>query len=175
MLAIGWQPIFAAGPLERSLSREASRLARDAGDAPDRSAWRALWTIDVGTAIIVTTTANTLVTGTLDSLDAAAVSVKRNGAVERIALDDVLMVEKRVRRGSALTASLAAIGGLYLGSMLAVGIGFSVRCQPGCGGTEALMASAVVGLPIAAGYGGWRASSHMVDEVVYRRPPTARP
>ena len=37
------------------------------------------------------------------------------------------------------------------------------------------MAVALIGIPTAAGYGAWRASSRMVEEVIYRRAATVRP
>jgi hypothetical protein len=174
ILAIGWQPIAAASPLERSLSREASRLARESSVVPDRSAWQAVRLLEPGSPIVITT-ADTVISGAFESVAARTLGVKRNGAIERVALDDVLVVEKRVRRGSALAAALAAAGGLWLGSALAVGIGFSVRCQPNCGGVEAGMFALAIGTPIAAGYGAWRGTSHIIEEVIYRRPSAARP
>ncbi len=169
VLATAWQPLSAAGPLERAISREASRLARESGGEPDRSLWQAMSRLEPGTMIVITT-ADALVTGAFESTDATTIAVSKDGAVQRVSWDDVLMIESRVRRGSALAAALGATGGLWLGSGLAVGIGFNVRCQPNCSGVEAAMAGLVIGLPIAAGYGAWRGTSRVAEEVVYRRP-----
>ncbi|MGH9139509.1 MAG: hypothetical protein ACRD2I_00050 [Vicinamibacterales bacterium] len=168
VLAMAWQPLSAAGPLERAISREASRLARESGE-PDRSRWQAMSHLEPGTRIVITT-ADALVTGAFESIDARSIAVSKDGALQRVNSDEILMIERRVRRGSSLAAALGAIGGLWLGSGLAVGIGLNVRCQPNCGGVEAAMAGLVIGLPIAAGYGAWRDTSHMAEEVVYRRP-----
>jgi hypothetical protein len=59
------------------------------------------------------------------------------GVAESINTDEIQMIETRVRRGSALAAALGAAGGLWLGSALALGLGFDVRCQPSCGAVEA--------------------------------------
>jgi hypothetical protein len=40
MLTMGWQSLAAVGPLERSVSREAARLARESVDETDRWAGR---------------------------------------------------------------------------------------------------------------------------------------
>jgi hypothetical protein len=165
-------PLLADGPLTRTLTREAVRLAADTAPAAD--GWTAVRRLDSGASIVITT-ADTLVTGAFDSADATGITVTRSGTLERVNLDDVLMLERRVRRGSALAAALGAAGGLWLGSGLAVGIGLNVRCQPHCGGVEAGMFAAVIGVPIAAGYGAWRASSRLTEEVVYRRTSRARP
>jgi hypothetical protein len=166
---MAWQPLFASSPIERAIWREASRLARESDREPDRSLLQAVGQLERGTRIVITT-ADTLVTGAFESMDATTIAVSKDGVVQRVNSDDVLMIEKRVRRGSAVAAALGAVGGLWLGSVLAVGIGLNSRCQPNCGGVEAAMVGTVIGLPIATGYGAWRGTSHMAAEVVYRRP-----
>jgi hypothetical protein len=164
-------PLLADGPLARSIDLEAARLAA-LPPAQDReeAGWSAVRRMDPGTTVLVTTT-GALLEGRLVSVDAAAISVDRSGGVQRVRREDVIMVERHIRRGSALAAGLAVAGGLWLGSVLAVGMAFDVRCQPHCGGVETAMFAAVVGTPIAAGYGAWRATSHIADEVLYRRAP----
>ena len=34
-----------------------------------------------------------------------------------------------------------------------------------------ILLAIIIGLSIAAGYGAWRATSHIADEVLYRRAP----
>jgi hypothetical protein len=50
----------------------------------------------------------------------------------------------------------------------------SSRCYRSCGGTELAIWSAIIGLPIAGGYGAWRSTSHLAEEVIYRRPSGQR-
>jgi hypothetical protein len=166
---MAWQPLSAAGPLERAIAREASRLARESDGESDRSPWQAMSHLEPGSRIVVET-ADALVTGAFESIDATTIVLSRDGTVQRVNSDQVLMIERRVRRGSAVAAALGAIGGLWLGSGLAVGIGLEVQCRPNCGGIGAAMAGLVIGLPIVAGYGAWRGTSRMAEEVVYRRP-----
>jgi hypothetical protein len=50
----------------------------------------------------------------------------------------------------------------------------SSPCYRSCGGTELAIWSAIIGLPIAGGYGAWRSTSRLAEEVIYRRPPRQR-
>jgi hypothetical protein len=84
------------------------------------------------------------------------------------------MIEKRVRRGSALAAVFGTLGGIWVGSAVACGLADSSRCYQHCG-VELAVWSAMIGVPIVGGYGAWRASSHLTEEVIYRRPGAARP
>jgi len=87
----------------------------------------------------------------------------------------VLVVGNRSRRGSAAAAVLGTLGGIWLGTAMAVHLAFNVRCQPECGVVELGMWGAIVGVPLAGGYGAWRASSRVTEEIIYRRPPFVRP
>ena len=174
MLTMGWQPIAAAGLMERAVEREAARLARESGAGEDRPGWRVVQQLDPRSSVVVATS-DDLVVGAFVGADAASIQVRRNGVIEQVDADAVLTVEKRVRRGSAVAATLGALGGLWLGSGLALWIGLESRCQPNCGGVEAMMFGAVIGMPIAAGYGAWRSTSRMAEEVIYRRPSKGPP
>jgi hypothetical protein len=88
--------------------------------------------------------------------------------VERWSAADVVRLDQSVRRGSTGMAVLGAVGGLFLGSMVAGGFA-NTPCYPDCGGVEIGMLLALIGTPIATGYGLWRGSSKMVEENVYRR------
>ena len=169
---VGAHPLLADGPLARSAAGQAARLAGEAAPSGATDRWKAVQRLEPPAAIVVTTGDRT-VSGTLVAVDGSTITVMRSGVAESIATDEVLMIEKRVRRGSAVAAALGAAGGLWLGSGLAVGLAFNVRCQPQCGAVEAGMFAAVIGVPIVAGYGAWRASSHMTEEVIYRRSPAA--
>ena len=93
--------------------------------------------------------------------------------VERC-LEDVQLVERRVRRGSALAAVFGTLGGIWLASGVGLAMAESSPCYRSCGGTELAIWSAIIGLPIAGGYGAWRSTSRLAEEVIYRRPPRQR-
>ena len=170
ILTVGWQPLAAAGPLERSLSREASRLARDAGDETGWPGWRAVHLLEPGTQIVITT-ADAVVAGGFVALDDSTIAVSKGSVVEHVTFVDVQTVERRVRRGSALAAVFGTLGGLWLGSGLAFAAAESSPCYGSCGGTGLVVWSAIIGVPILGGYGAWRGTSHLAEEVVYRRAP----
>ena len=65
--------------------------------------------------------------------------------------------------GSTLTARP---GGLVVGPWLA--FSFAGNMPGGAAETSAL--ALTFGLPIITGFAAWRASSHLIEEVIYRRP-----
>ena len=163
------QPLMAEGPLTRSVASEAARIAAETPNAIEPDSWKPVRLLEPQSAIVVTTGDRT-VSGAFVALDGATITVAHNGVPELVNVDDVQMVEKRVRRGSALAAVFGTLGGIWLGSAVAFGIGESSRCYRSCGGAQLAMWSAIVGVPIGGGYGAWRASSHLTEEVIYRRP-----
>jgi hypothetical protein len=167
-------PVLADGPLTRSAAREGARLAAELAPIAEPDGWKAVRLLEPRSAIVVTTGDRT-VSGAFVALDGSTITVAHNGVPELVNVDDVQMVEKRVRRGSAVASVFGTLGGIWLGSALAFGIGESSRCYRSCGGQELAMWSAIIGVPIAGGYGAWRSSSRLTEEVVYRRPLPARP
>jgi hypothetical protein len=155
-------------PLAVSVAREASRLALEAGANSVPPDWETLRELAPGKRIIVTTLTTTLA-GEFISVDSAALVLQHGDAIERVGADDVLFVVTRVRRGSAPAAVFGTLGGIWLGSALAYGLAETTNCYSGCGGVKLGMWGAIVGVPIAGGYGAWRLSSHPIEEVVYRR------
>jgi hypothetical protein len=174
MLTMGWQSLVAAGPLERSVSREATRLARESAGEADRSGWRAVRLLEPGAKIVITTADDTM-TGEFVSVDDTTLAVSRDGAILQLSVDDVQMVERRMRRGSAVAAVFGTLGGLWLGSAMAFGLAESSRCYRSCGAELLAEWSAVIGVPILGGYGAWRGSSRLTEEVIYRRRASVRP
>ena len=132
-------------PLAHSVALEASRLALEAGANAAPPDWETLRELAPGKRIIVTTLATTLA-GEFISADAASLVLQR--------ADDVLFVSARVRRGSAPAAVFGTLGGIWLGSALAYGLAETTRCYSGCAGVKLGIWSAIVGVPIAGGYGG---------------------
>jgi len=173
MLTIGWQPMDAAGPMERSLFREAARLAREPAGETDWPGRQAVHLLQPGTQIVIST-ADAVVAGGFVAVDDSTIAVSKGDAVEHVNLEDVQIVERRVRRGSALAAVFGTLGGIWLGSGIGFALAESSRCYRSCGGTEFAIWSAIIGLPIAGGYGAWRSTSHLAEEVIYRRPPGQR-
>jgi hypothetical protein len=168
MLTMGWQSISAAGPVERSLSREATRLARESAGEDDRSGWQTVRLLEPGSKIVITTADETM-TGAFVSVDDATLAVNRDGTVLHLNVDDVQMVGRQVRRGSAVAAVFGTLGGFWLGSALAYGLAESSRCYRSCGPEIFAVWSAIIGVPILGGYGAWRGSSRLTEEVIYRR------
>jgi hypothetical protein len=89
--------------------------------------------------------------------------------IERVPAGEPITIAVQVRRGSALAASLATVGGLYLGSLIGFTVGSASNCYGGCGGAHAAVLGLIVGVPIATGYGAWHASGRLVEELVYVR------
>jgi hypothetical protein len=170
ILAVGWQPVAVAGPLERGLFREAARLARESARETDWPGWRAVHLLQPGAQIVIST-ADAVVAGGFVAVDDSTIAVTKGGAVEHVNLGDVQIVERRVRRGSALAAVFGTLGGIWLGSGIGFAMAESSRCYRSCGGTELAIWSAIIGLPILGGYGAWRSTSHLAEEVIYRRAP----
>jgi hypothetical protein len=175
-LLLCWQPMGAvaadlaapAGPVTASVSREASRLASEA-DARSAAGWQAMRELAAGRRIVITTQTTT-VSGSFVAADAAMVTVRNGDVMERLNAEDVVLIAGVARRGSAGMAVLGALGGIFLGSGVAVGLAESTRCSQGCGGRRLAIWSTFIGLPIAGGYGAWYASSRVTEEVIYRRP-----
>jgi hypothetical protein len=155
-------------PLARSVVREASRLALEGGATAEPPDWETLRELAPGKRIIVTTLTTTLA-GEFISAESATLVLQRGDAVEHVNADDVLFVSARVRRASAPAAVFGTLGGIWLGSALAYGLAETTQCYSGCAGVKLGMWGAIVGVPIAGGYGAWRLSSHPIEEVVYRR------
>jgi hypothetical protein len=174
MLTLGWQSISAAGPLEGSVSREATRLARESAGDADRSGWRTVRLLEPGSKIVITS-ADKTITGAFVSADDTTLAVNRDGTVLHLRVDDVQMVERRVRRGSAVAAVFGTLGGIWLGSAMAYGVAESSRCHSRCGVEIFAVWSAIIGVPILGGYGAWRGSSRLAEEVIYRRQKAALP
>jgi hypothetical protein len=86
--------------------------------------------------------------------------------IETVSAANILVVSRSIRRGSGAAAAFGAVGGLFLGSLSAARLANSA-CYPSCGATEAVILASIVGIPIATGYGSWRASSRIIHEVVY--------
>jgi hypothetical protein len=157
------------GPLADSVSREAARLAAGASVDVTTQDWQVLQQLSPGDRIIVTTSTASI-NGTFAGADSFSVTVRRGEAAERLKADDVLLIAVARRRGSAVAAALGTVGGIWLGSGVAYGLAENARCyESSCTGVKLGVLSAIIGVPIAAGYGAWRLSTHSTEEIVYRR------
>jgi hypothetical protein len=164
-VVISAEPSF-GGPLARAVSREADRLA--AGAIVVARDWENLQDLKPGQLIIITTSTATI-NGAFIGADSTTLIVQRGEATERLNADDVLVVSASKRRGSAGAAVFGTLGGIWLGSALAYGLAENARCYSGCAGVRLGVWGAIIGVPIAGGYGAWRLSSRLTEEVVYRR------
>jgi hypothetical protein len=122
-----------------------------------------------GRRIVVTTKTATVV-GSFVAADASMITVRNGDVTEHLNAEDVVVIAGIGRRGSAGMAVLGALGGIFLGSGVAVGLAESSRCSQGCGGRRLAIWSTFIGIPIAGGYGAWYGSSRVTEEVIYRRP-----
>jgi hypothetical protein len=105
---------------------------------------------------------------------ADTIAVRTDGTITRASVTEVLTVARSVRRGSAVDSGMGVVGGFFLGTLSAAMLS-GTRCENSCGGVGLAAFGLFIGAPIGAGYAAWRASSHMVEEVIYRRPPQVRP
>jgi hypothetical protein len=58
----------------------------------------------------------------------------------------------------------------FLGTLIAARLAFNVRCQSSCGGVQAMMWLSAVGIPVAAGLGGYYTAVESTARVIYRAP-----
>jgi hypothetical protein len=169
LLAAAADGAVPAGPLARSVSREALRLAAESSGRAATPDWEALRGLDRGKPVIVTTATATF-TGTFVAANDETLSLQDGAATRNVNVEDVLLITGKVRRGSAGAAVLGTLGGIWLGSAMALGLTQNQRCASGCAGVGVAILSAIIGVPIAGGYGAWYQSSRLTEEVIYRRP-----
>ncbi len=156
------------GPLADSLSGEAARLAAGASVDVASPDWEVLHQLNPGDRIVVTTS-TTSFNGSFVGADSSTLTVKRGEMKDRLKAEDVLVIAVSRRRGSALAAALGTVGGIWLGSSLALGLAENVRCYQSCAGASLGILSTMIGVPIGSGYGAWRLSTRSTEEIVYRR------
>ena len=102
---------------------------------------------------------------------AGAKLAERDELIEQLPVANIQMVTTGpVRHGSAGAAVAGTLGGLVFGPLLAVSLFGDSR--HGSLGEFALLGLAY-GTPVATGYGAWRASSRVTEEVIYMRPAAA--
>lgn len=169
------------GPIAGAISREAARLAanQDVGasepDAGQRatppSDWSRVLLLATGTNLIVTVKGEQPRRWTFKTADATRLIVRdSSGIEEKIARSDVAEIETRVIRGSKVGAIVGAVGGAFLGTLIAEHLAFTARCQPSCGGVEAMIWLSALGIPVASGVGGYYASVESTPRMIYRAP-----
>ena len=169
IVAVAADEVGSAGPLGRSVSREAARLAAESAGRAATPGWEALRGLDPGTRIIVTT-ANATLAATFVSSNDTTLTVRNGDAAEELSAEEVVFVAHLVRRGSAGAAVLGTLGGIWLGAGLAVGLAENTRCYQDCGAARLGVWSAIIGVPIFGGYGAWYGTSRVREEIIYRRP-----
>jgi hypothetical protein len=170
------------GPIAGAISREAARLVANQDTAASEadseqqdtltlSDWSRVRRLAPGTRMIVTVNGERPIPWKFRTADASQLTVHdATGHEEMIARSDVAEIETLVIRGSKVGAIVGAVGGAFLGTLIAEHLAFTVRCQPSCGGVEALIWLSAIGIPVAAGLGGYYASVESTARVIYRAP-----
>ena len=186
-LIVGLLPVPAAahetspGPIAGAISREAARLVAsqdatasesDAGQqATSPSDWSRLFLVATGTKLIVTIKGEQPRRWTFKTADATRLIVRDStGIEEMIARSDVAEIETFAIRGSKVGAIAGALGGAFIGTLIAEHLALTVRCQPSCGGVAAGFWLSLIGIPVAAGVGGYYALGESTARVIYSAP-----
>jgi len=171
-----------SGPIAAAIPLEASRLIASQDAAPSEpdaeqpatltpSDWFRVRKLRPGTKMIVTVKGERPIPWKFRTADASQLTVHdATGHEETIARSDVAEIETLAIRGSKVGAIVGAVGGAFLGTLIAEHLAFTVRCQPSCGGVEALIWLSAIGIPVAAGLGGYYASVESTARVIYRAP-----
>jgi len=158
------------GLITEAVHREAScipaALGPSSNELPESptptSAWAAVEGLTPAATVVVIVDARTQ-SGQFVSADAAQVTIRTAfGQTEITLRDRIKEVRTRTRDGSVGGAILGAVGGAVIGIRLAVHLGYTVRCQPSCGGVGATMVLSAAGLPIAGGVLGYRGLVHTI-------------
>jgi hypothetical protein len=89
--------------------------------------------------------------------------VQLDKVVATMPVADVARISRIQHIGSAGIAATAAAGGVFLGLMLAVPIAYNTGSTP-------LVFLPIVGVPVATGMLGYKASQREVEETIYRAP-----
>jgi len=169
------------GPIAGAIPREAARLVAsqdpaasepDAGQrATPSSDWSGLFLVATGTKLIVTIKGEQPRSWTFKTADATRLIVRDStGIEEMIARSDVAEIETFAIRGSKVGAIAGAVGGAFIGTLIAEHLAFTVRCQPSCGGVATGFWLSLIGMPVAAGVGGYYLFGEETARVIYRAP-----
>jgi hypothetical protein len=172
-----------ADPIARAIRHEAARLAAQPTDASASAAnqsdsdalsdWSRVRNLRPGTALLVTVNSERRPRRFVSADDVQLIVRDAEHREETIARGDVTRVALTSIRGSVPAAAAAATLGALVGIGLAINLGTEVRCQPHCGGVEAMMWASAIGIPVGVGFGGYYAFGRTTIDVIYRAPSTA--
>ena len=158
----------ALGPIARSIPAEAAKLAAVQMKHADDGGWEQVRKLASDTEVVVLDNQGTRIRGRFVEADETAVLV-RDGAfsnrVSRAAVVEIAAVGPG--KGSALAAAGFAVAG-GLAALLIDGGLMMARCDNSCGGVAATMIGVSVGLPLAAGYGGYYGFRKPAQRLIYR-------
>jgi hypothetical protein len=166
-------------PVSSALQREATRLALDPEvtnfSAEEREQSRPDWSrvrrLGSGTRLSVTVKGQRSRHLRFVAADEFQLVVREpTGAQQAISRSDVAQIGTFKPRNSATGAVGGAVLGVRAGSRIALNLGFNSRCQPSCGGVEALMLLSAIGIPVAGGLLGYHAFARSVEVVIYQAP-----
>jgi hypothetical protein len=168
-------PIAAAIPLEAAQLNARQDAASETGnehqDTLTLSSWSRVRRLAPETKRIVTVKGEQPRRWRFGTADASQLTVHDStGHEETIAHSDVAVIETFAIRGSKAGAIGGAAVGAFFGVGFAIGLALNTRCQPSCGGVETRMALLAIGMPVAAGFGGFYAFGKSRARVIYRAP-----
>jgi hypothetical protein len=169
------------GPITAAIPLEAARLiaSQDAASEADHeqrdtltlSGWSRVRRLAPDTRMIVTVKGEQPRRWRFGTADEFQLTVHDStGHDETIARSNVAEIETFAIRGSKPAAIAGAASGALVGGLIALRMAFNVRCQPSCGGVEAMMALSAIGIPVAAGFAGYYAFGESTARVIYRAP-----
>jgi len=161
-------------PAIRPFSRDAIHRAVAATVLQDRpvdtlSDWSRVERLASDRELTVAAAGQPALRGNLVSADAAGISVRRSGVVERIGRQEVVEIRAATgRRGSKLGAVIGAGVGGFVGFVTALNVALR-DCGGNCSDEKFLVGLSLVGSPVAGGVLGYYAGGPRT-EVVYRQP-----
>jgi hypothetical protein len=169
------------GPIATAIPLEAARLIARQSAAPEAdnahrdtltlSSWSRVRRLAPETRMIVTVKGEQPRRWRFGTADDSQLTVHDStGHEETLARSSVAVIETFAIRGSKAGAIGGAAGGAFLGTLIALRMAFNTRCQPACGGVEAMMALSAIGIPVAAGFAGYYAFGESTARVIYRAP-----
>jgi hypothetical protein len=175
LVGAGWPVRVHAGPgpIEAAIAREAARLAAiQPKDQNAEAGWASVTALPAGTPILLITRGGEPVRRTLVNADDSGIVVSNDGSAENVSRLDVVEVKLPGERlGSWLAGAIAAgLSFTLIGLPLAIGFA-EEPCEPNCGSEKAGVAISAVGIPVGAGYLGYKIFGRSrPDRTIYRAP-----
>jgi len=157
-----------AGPIARSIARQAARLTVDQPASSADAEWSRVRKLPSGSEIIVTLKGAQPVERRVVRVDESSLTVSHGQVIERVARSDVAEI-KTVKKGTGLWGHLGPLGGYFVGALsggYAVGLACqAVQGRDRCDSGAFLLGSLMGG--ISGGLYGYSAARRETEEVIY--------